>query len=394
MNIFIDNTSLHAAGNAFSCTAADRSEVSELLQLAIWIIFSENISLNSFGPSEVVERTDLVINDFKSQGLPSGLMKVTHLDRELYLNACKTAAEDCIPDLDYYIENIRSSEETLVSRALPAQAIAGQAALIKMIIAGEGKELLAGILREPLFHRSYGAMGYMLALSGKLREVIRGMDQIRNWTPAELNNLNGFLRYYYTDALSRLENAKYAPSIGRATFFRKQHEILIDRISKNVDKAVSRYLNRTVTVPSLYSALIEKSHGAPEGIIPAALLFREKATELRKSLSHLIQDSILDDDERFVKETKYVNDIAESLESALGLKKTPTLWNAIDISFVIGIPSLKVSGAKLKEWLDYFRMRKKILILSEMSYLAAMNEQNSPGMDQLVKKCIKNTPAK
>ena len=388
MVVFLDNTSIHSSGNASDQCAANKQEADELMQTAIWIIFAEHICLNNFGPTEIVDKTELVLYKMGKQGVTKDIISNSHLDHDTFLQACSNAARTCLEDLPYYMDGIKNPEGFIVTNVLPTTAINDQAELFRRVIDKTETDICGAIREDPFEHPNYGAMGYMLAISGELRELIRKMPHVKYWTEGELNNLNAFMRYYYHNALADIEDAVYAPNIGRAKLLRDYREALLTRIAASVDKSIGNYLGHPLPVPSFKSALLQKSRSTPAGMIETALIFREKAKGFRDQLTTFVQKVDATDSDRMGKEIRFIKEITDALEYELKIKRDPFPYSAIDVSVPIGKPTAKLSVTKVIEWAFQLAKRRKVTILSEMSRIAINHDRSLPAMEAYYRRCM------
>ncbi len=93
MNLWIDNTSLHCAGRCFEGRIQSESDINDLLQFAINLVYSGRMFMNGFACDAVAEQTSQVVSVLRKCGLPEDAITITSPDEKRFAAICKSAAE-------------------------------------------------------------------------------------------------------------------------------------------------------------------------------------------------------------------------------------------------------------------------------------------------------------
>jgi hypothetical protein len=132
----------------------------------------------------------------------------------------------------------------------------------------------------------------MMACSPALREAVaRILAMHPAFGDTYSYDLDVLLRYHLNHALAEQSFSRYAPAIGRAERMDRRNQYIVEALGSMVDKAVedlrAKLCPEPLGVPSIVAALLDRSKGEPQGVLKAAMEFREHSKPLRDSLQRL-----------------------------------------------------------------------------------------------------------
>ena len=237
-------------------------------------------------------------------------------------------------------------------------------------------------------HKAVGAVEYMLSISPELRSAVTAlMHGYPNWTDTQSYQLNVFLRYHLNDALAQQSFGTYAPAVGRAESIEQHNSFLLTSLRDLVDTVVDEFRQAPLAVPSLTTALLERSHGDPRGVLQEAIKLRVKAKHLRSWLRQHVDHLREDTPEGRFEIREQIKTLGEQLRKDVKLEESPRLSDAIDVRFVVGIPAPSVSGKKLIEWLRYRMASRYTAVLTDIVKVTAFSDIVYDDFAKLIRNC-------
>ncbi|MEL6445675.1 MAG: hypothetical protein AAFR95_13195 [Bacteroidota bacterium] len=365
MKVWIDNTGLQAAGS--SLTEEPTHSIEGLLQLATLVAFSDVLSLNAFEGSTVAAKSAEVKDVLTSIGLDPRAIDLVRIAPESYAVACEQAAAFCRDKLSEAFLPSQDSTSAEFPPSLSEEEVHTQVTRGLQVLFCNDAKLLEDFRAESLDMKASGAVAYMLSSDGQLRVAARDLIAAYEGSWNVWRQVENFLRYHLNQELAQQADASYAPSVGRARVIRANATAVGMRIAELLDGLSERLKGRALHIPSIHRYLLRQSGGDPHGVVYEALRVRAETTTLRTHLrSRLSRSSSATQHASLERE---IAELGRELEAQLGLREEPTWQNAIDISFVIGLPPIAItaSSKKLKEWWDYRSAQARNAILTDIS---------------------------
>lgn len=308
-----------------------------------------------------------------SLGMEADVLNILATERQDYELACRMAARFAGTEL---LHRLRRNENP--SNPDVPGGVKFDATRLPGIISRTADEIeWARIGDEALDgdRKAVGAIEYMIATSPQLRgSIAELMQRWSDWSPNDSWQVESFLRLSLNEALGQRAGAIYAPAISRAEQIGKQHDLVLSILHEEVQTVVEELNPQAVSAPSVYSALIERSRGDPEGVVLEALEMRSKAAVFRKHLAKCFRDGAQSLDLAAIH--REAKDIGRQLRIALGLLDEPSLWDAFQFHFVVGLPSVTISGSKLRDWIDQRLAQRRIVVLTDIARRSAFPDTN------------------
>ena len=87
MDLFVDNTSIHAVGRCLQCTSAEQ-DVKDLLQFATHLVYSDNVAISSFEPPSISNRTEEICNLLWKEDIRVDELIIQDFDSDDYKKMC------------------------------------------------------------------------------------------------------------------------------------------------------------------------------------------------------------------------------------------------------------------------------------------------------------------
>lgn len=364
MKVLIDHTGLHAVGNCLSRSAIHEDQILGLMQFAILLIFGDHLSISGFEHEKVLRETKAVINSLVQIGIPADLIEVTEISEKEYANACFTAASLCVQDLKWAYD-ISKLGAFFVEEGQADIAMRENAFLVNAyttLAKDEGIQFYS----SPILGES-GARGpiHMMALSRRLRQILRPIVLSDTITNSDIFRLNAILRYYLNVSLAG-EHQTYVPAVGRAKVLRQSNAFLIQQVliqttSDMHDLKSQLEPDNLLTSTSIAKRLIVESKGSPKGVIEAAINLRERTADLRNWLTELSESIDLNKPEGRKKAALEI----QGFIKALNLEGTTSIFDTIQVGLPIG---LTVTPADIAKWILASQKQKKAkMLLTEIS---------------------------
>jgi len=390
VRLWIDNTGLQGAGQCLAGRAHPGHEydIRGLLQLATLLIFANEIKLNGFEDDTVAARSREIVDQLRALDTADNAVSIEPVTKAQYALACKIAADSLAQDLP---ESFNPDEHMILGGEpshLPRGIRARQVQFMTLARERAGSAALRQTEENALRDRGIGAVEYMLAVSGGLRESILNLQSRHpDWEDRHSYQLNVFLRYHLNEALGEQTYSSYAPAVARAELVRRRNQYILQALDRLVDEAVEELRGKPLGVPSTLAAILHRSRGEPDGVIRIANEFRPKSRPLRDRLE-LLANRYTDDTPEFRYQIhKEIQELGDQLRRDLGLDEASSWRDAIELSIVLGCPVLRISGGKLLKWLRQRQQQRRTAVLTELATASAFSDSSEIFYARLRQKC-------
>jgi hypothetical protein len=388
MRLMIDNTGFQSTGLAIEGRGRGAADVEELLQLSTLIVFAEQIATGGYEIDRVTSKTKEVKERLTELGLQQDVIYLSYITRKHFAAVCEMAAKECAEDIVCAFQPISEVEGRLYPAALPSPELNARLPLISRLLFEKlSDQELAAYCKDALNMKKAGAVAYMIASCPALRESVSRTLSRHSLSLEVVNQLDAFCRLYLNSTLASQQCATYTPAIARAQLIRRNNSAVVSQLGNVLDGVVNQLRGSPLNVPSVAAYLIQRSKGEPAAVIQEAIALREKTHDLRRWLIRLIEMAASDIPQNIFDVRNELKNMAALLEKDLGLKPTPRVHDAIEVSFILGIPAPKLSGAKLLEWINYRWKRRKVAVLTDLSKSLAFGDNVDIYYQRLVRKC-------
>ena len=385
MYFLIDNTGLQAAGLALQKRARRHQDVNELLQLATLIAFGDRLFLDLYEPRTLEGISRSVLSQLISLGIDDQMLLPRVLNTDDFLSACLSAASNCLADFPTAFHPIGHEITSLYPAGLHNENESKPWVLqLQNILRARSEAEVEDSKRLALASKKVGAVALMLALSPNLRDSINGTLPKRRLGANVATELDTFCRSYFNDAIATRWGAKYAPAAARSVLIRRENMFLINRVGKLVDETIQQLDGVSLNMPSVSAYLLNRCKGDPGAVIEEAILLRERTKRLRQCLHERIQNTDWDDPIVRFKADQRLKTLRAAVEQDLGLTPVPRVADAIELVFVVGLPTAKVSGSKMVDWIKYRWNRRRARVLTEMSKSLAFSSDIKQSFHRLL----------
>ncbi|MBN8476519.1 hypothetical protein [Sulfuritalea sp.] len=272
MDLFLDNTGLHAAGECLSGRARGEADVRGLLQLGTLLVFAERLQINGFELDAVGRRTREIRDNLMHLGLDQSALVIGNQSEASYGRACLAAADAAAEELPSLVASSELPGGSTTPTGLPDGALAQEQSDMLKILSGARPIVLRQFEHTALSARARGAAVFMLAASPRLRVAVREyFQQAGAATPSLLEQLGIFLRLYLNDTLAVESASVYAPAVSRAEMFRRGTASLLNGLEAIVEDSAGALKPKTLGVPAVAAVLVDRSRGDPAAVITEAL---------------------------------------------------------------------------------------------------------------------------
>lgn len=367
MRLWIDNTGLHSVGQCLVRAATGDHDVKGLLQFATLLVYGDSLGVNGYEPMGIASRSKYIVDHLVGLGCPGSAVVIKPVSRDLYALACKSAAAEAEENL---LLSFNPQQEALLGcepTNLPLGDYERQIHFPQLLRLKDDSAQLADTLVTALDEQSVGAVDYIIASSGLLRCRIRELiEHFSSWTDLNSYQLNAYLRCELNQALADRYGAEYTPAVPRAQLVNRQCHHVLNSLDDVADSVVSELRGSSIGVPSVIAFLVSRCKGDPLGVIEEALRLRQQTEALRALLQQYIDAFGEDSPEGRFHIRAVLRGLGEDVRGSLGLCKSHRLVDAIDLSFIIGIPVPRISAVKLLEWLRFRVRRRRVTVLTDL----------------------------
>lgn len=391
MRIWIDNTGLQSAESCVDGRASSEEDVRGLLQLATYLVYAKHISINGFEDQTIREYTERAVDRLYGFGLPHKDCVIEQVDRDTYARACRAAAFQAHPsfrDAQSYKGGHFAS--VLAPKKLPRGEYEQQLAFIELARADESR--LLNVREEALDRQAVGAVDYMVAVSRTLRKKLATLEL----TPQEAYRLSIYLRFRLNEALARIFDATYGPSVSRASLIDDHYTMLIKVLESETtqiaDDFRQRFKKDALGVPATSAYLLKRSKGEPEAVLIEAIALRERTKALRDHLNSISQLIRKDDGETLFDATCAVHRLSDQVREIMGSNKQTGLIDGISLRAILGDdgapPSVTPSAAlnNIKNWFQERANRRRTVALTSVVKSAVMLDDEQGFYNQLTQR--------
>jgi hypothetical protein len=392
MRTWIDNTGLHGAGRALTRRSGTPAEDAKaLLQLATLIVFSETMTLGGFEHRLTAEASADYRYRLVQVGVPDNVLMIRDTTRAEYEAECRLTARSAALEIPNSLQRNEYEELGLRRPELP-RGTTFDPQLVPALATGNFQHEQLREIHSTAFdgeERADNAVAFMLASSTELRRALADLIvQWPGWSAADSWHVEAFLRSKLNERLSGLSDATYAPAVSRAQLLARQRIAAFRQLESEVDLVASELRAEPLGLPSIYSALLERSKGRPRGIIDAALELRLKATPVRGVLESFATAMKRDSIEDRAMLRKKIKEIGRHLRASLGVTEAPSLLGALDIQTLINIPfggavGVPLTPSRLASWFKQQLAGGRFAALTEIAMLAAFTESSAIYLETL-----------
>lgn len=390
MKTLLDNTGLHSAFRSFEGKARGESDIKDFLQFLTFLVFSDKLFINGFEISPIASKTKEIKEKLVDLGLETYTLQIIPFTENEYFRICEDVAKAVSKDLEISFRPIE--KETFgMQPDVPRNVVDNKFLFHSLITKEHSKTEINKLIIKAREDMSSNIGIYMLVKNEELLKKAKTLaQQSSKWTINSSSMFNIYLRNLHNDFLARKIGAKYGPATDRAKVMRKNSIEIIKRVENTVDDAVIKLKNSSLGIPAVSQALIELGKGEVIPILLEALLMREKVSKFHNWINNVaVKMSSKSFNERFEAE-KEINDLSNDLQKTLGIQAEPEFLDALDLNFVLGIPSPKLSLSKLIEWINYSIKKREIAVLTNLSTVSALSTGNTDNQDKFEKNCIQN----
>lgn len=393
MHILIDNTGFHSAGRCLDKAGLGPVDIKGLLQFALEIIFSEEILISGFESYGILGRTEEIAEKLRSEGLEREAVQVRTYSTEYYAKACEEGAARLASDFDYTFTTQTLNDSVDLRAARPdllPHELSVEKRVHDLIKRDRTEQELEEIAEASLQEKAAGSMAYMLSRCLPLWEKVRIAATSDSWTPKTTEQLIAALRYYMNDSLAQNESAYYTPAVARAEMLRSSNKAVTAAVavSSIVADAVEKFKPKSLGLPSVSNVLVQKAKGDPTGVIAEAIRLRAMVTDLRKYLAEKLSTFDMNTPDWHHALHVQVKDLAWALERELHLTKQPQILDAVEIQ-LSPLP-FSISLKSLKDWNRFRKLRKYVVVLTELSKELAFGQIDRYALDKLTAASVKD----
>lgn len=369
MRVFADNTGLHSVGRCLDSRATGILDVSGFLQFATQIVFCDQISVGGnsfrFDPG-VAETTEAIMSSLLGIGIDRQLLLAKELSPERWESLCMEAATEFADEVRGFL----SPDVVEITGLYPElTAVTVPAARIHNLL---GENRSADELAERAEIARLGGMAsiteYCIAGSSELWHSLRTEYMTRGgWDIDLTRRLEIILRIYANTLIGREFDSIYSPALPRAILFQQSCNIVEEKLRRLVEDTVNKVAPHQLAAPPLGRAFVRASNGDPAKVIESALALRDRARPLRRLLTPLAEKIAAGDEEGTFQLVAKTRELGRLLEEDLGLADRPKFTDALELKFVLGMPSPSVDAKRLVAWIEDRRKRRRVAVLTDLS---------------------------
>lgn len=376
VKLWIDNTGLQSAGLCLEGRAspATDNDPRGLLQLATLIAFGNEISLNEFEHGDFQQRTISAIELLKNVGIDENIINVAPITEKQYARACQNAAEEASKTLKNSFNPDVKNLLGLEPAERPRATFARQIRFVDWVRFSKVAPDFAEVKETALSEKGIGAVEYMISCSPVLRDVIYDIINMSDfWDDDKSYNLMMYLRYCLNQSLAKNGNHIYSPAVTRASLICQQNDYIVSLVVKEIDDIVRELRSVPLGIPSTFEFFLNKSKGDPKGIVETALEIRNFTGPLRDKLQKISYDLNAESSREFFEARKEIKELGAQLRRDTKLKGKARFIDAVSITFVFGIPTVKLSGKDLLEWIVQMRNKRRNSVLTDIARTAVLS---------------------
>ena len=410
MQTWIDNTALHGGARCLQGVLQTEHDVSNLLQLATLLVFSEKVELGGFEHQAIKAASAEFVELINEIGAPKGLLQTVNLTPTQYESACLRAAESGCDDILAGRSTLHGGGNT-ERFDLPIGAVHPFERLTALLRTDDVEELndVATHAREL---KAAGAIDLMVARNARLRNNLRQLDAQGHWNEASSFHISAYLRGLLNREIAETREATYFPASNRG-YFLKEASNRVNALAKSLSsvdspKSPMGTLDQLIkAVPDIDNIgdvqlgpigvyLLEKSRGSPARIIEAAVELRERMKPVRVTLEEIRRDQHSIDAKREQKAKKAKAVIIDHVASELGNKTPPSLIDMLKFELVIGgTPDVQLSAfanpmKELVRWLTYQRDKQRYFGIFEIASIYSRSAIDGRHLNLLSKNSRRN----
>ena len=196
--------------------------------------------MNGFAAKRVIAESNGILDKLRDLDLTEGVIRIKTRNQEAFAAICTRAAESCAAAVKGSFKHLPSAPDGLRPVALGKVADAGFLELLKRLDNQPSDDYLEEVKQNAFQGEYIGAIDYMIATSGVLREQVLTAVRTNKWRDPYLIQLRAFLRTQVYLALAQADGAIYTPGTARAALYRNQYYLIAAFLDK-MDGVVDYY---------------------------------------------------------------------------------------------------------------------------------------------------------
>lgn len=164
MELWIDNTGLHAVGSCLRGDARSDYDIYGLLNLTTMLVYGDTIAVNGFELPAIADRSKAIRDELLAIGIERDAFLIQEVTEREYAHACSKAAESSAlelsrrfqPDVKHMVFGVEPPD-------LPRSTFIRQAEYIDLADAPDDSQAVRSAAAHGLDDKAVGAMEYMMA---------------------------------------------------------------------------------------------------------------------------------------------------------------------------------------------------------------------------------------
>ena len=358
------------------------------------------MELGGFEAGQTFDATSEFMYLLQQRGVDQRLLRRVDTSAEEYGEACIRAAETAFDDI---LEGTGKAKARTEAAAfdLPIGAIHPHGRLT-YLVRTDDRHALDDAAEEALTLKGTGAIDYMIAHSSNLRDALKRLDNLGLWSEASSFYISAYLRGLLNLELGRARVARYFPASIRAEFLDSESSHarhLAHAIADVADEAIISLQLREaapeIPIGPIGIFLLEKSRGAPEAMIEAAVELREKLAPLRSDLEKVSLGLGSIDRRKNVAATQIAEEMKHHIRIALGYESAPSLVDCLRFDVVLGAPGNDVSvglnpALSLAKWIRYQLGKKRYYGVADVASVFARSGVDGRHFQALKRHAMRN----
>ena len=370
MNILMDNSTFRAIQRCLSGNAQKPSDLEDFLQFINSYLLADRIYVPGFVHDIVKSQVKEGIDTLSKYGIDIDTIKFTSEKQEKFKELCETATNNFLNFFDeseindYYVELPLRKPNRIPEFDMPHTKDINY-----LINNFDSKNtLLKDIVKSNFSDHNYGAVGYMISSSEKIRKYIK--ERTEDWSLWTTYKLIAILRYYLNEIISSNYDSDYMPNIERAKILEtnniKLKNTIIDLVSKKLlPEAIQQdIIDKYPNIPVFSKALVFQSKGDLNRLLELAVKGREKTSALREKLFSCLGTGKNQEAESWHKIERDIHNLVNIVKDEL--KLDTSISEHIETKVVSGIPLPSDKTIKfLWRWVEKIRKKNQVSLITE-----------------------------
>jgi hypothetical protein len=367
MKVLIEHTAFHSIGKCLSGNSNSPTDIENLIQICIQIIFCDEVILSTSLPTDVIGRSGDLISKVDPNNVGAIKIGINNTSYAKTPEVCQIVADELASDIDIILSSYDSVSDSSNFMPILSENQTNQFSEISRAIQKNDRTAILTDLKEISFsEKNDGLLSFIMSKNEELCNKILKYAQRNTWNFDKTTRLISDVRTVLNDHLAKDAGVIYSPSVLRAREENKKFDLIVSHVYEISEEYSKRLKGPSINLPSFSDLLISQGKGDPLRIVEAALEMREAFSPLREFLNQKTKDLSFERCNAQMEVLHALNELAGVLYQTVAPGGQPGPMQMV-INTVINFSKPLAELKSVYNWSQYIINKGRIRAFTEMS---------------------------